>query len=164
MIFVTVGTHSDGFDRLVEAADRYAATAERRVVIQRGASRYRPEHAESFEFAPGSEIEAFSRSADVIVTHAGAGSLLTSLTACANVVVVPRQRRHGEHMDDHQLELATALHEAGRVRMVLDLVQLPGILDSSSPRLATSASSDQVPLLPYLRWRLADLAESRGRA
>ena len=161
MIFVTVGTHSDGFDRLVEAADRYAATSGRRVVIQRGASRYRPEHADSFEFAPATEIEVLSRSADVIVTHAGAGSLLTSLAACANVVAVPRQRQHGEHMDDHQLELASALHEAGRVRMVLDLAELPVVLDGTSTRTAASASSDGVPLLPYLQRRLADLAGSQ---
>lgn len=163
MIFVTVGTHSDGFERLVKAADRYAATTERRVLIQRGASRYCPEHAESFDFAPGNEIEALSRSAEIIVTHAGAGSLLTSLAASANVVVVPRQRRHGEHMDDHQIELATALHQAGRVRMVLDLEELPLVLSGPPARLPAGPESDDVPLLPYLQYRLADIAGARGR-
>ena len=59
-----------------------------------------------------------------------------------------------------QIRVGVAI-EAGRVRMVLDLAELPVVLDGTPPRTVASASADGVPLLPYLHRRLADLAGSQ---
>ena len=158
MIFVTVGTHNQGFDRLVKAADLYAAGTPEQVVIQKGASSYAPQHAESFDFAPSQRIHELSAAARVIVTHAGAGSILTSLTTAATVVVVPRLKRYGEHLDDHQLELAEALHREGKAHLLTDLAELPSLLESAPTKKSTLA---EAPLIPYLRTLLTELARRR---
>jgi UDP-N-acetylglucosamine transferase subunit ALG13 len=49
MIFVTVGTHPGGFDRLVQQMDKIAGLIKEKVVIQRGFTRYTPRNAEYFE-------------------------------------------------------------------------------------------------------------------
>jgi beta-1,4-N-acetylglucosaminyltransferase len=118
MILVTVGTHHQGFDRLVQAMDDYAATTSEPVVIQRGSSAYVPRHARSFTFADYETMESLNREARLVVAHAAAGAVLLAIRLGKPLVVVPRLRGYGEHMDDHQRQLAAALAERRRARML----------------------------------------------
>jgi UDP-N-acetylglucosamine--N-acetylmuramyl-(pentapeptide) pyrophosphoryl-undecaprenol N-acetylglucosamine transferase len=52
-------------------------------------------------------------SADVVVGHAGGGSALQVMEAGKSPVLVPREAAHGEHVDDHQLEIAKRLPQLG---------------------------------------------------
>jgi UDP-N-acetylglucosamine transferase subunit ALG13 len=114
MIFVTVGMHESGFDRLVKAADELASLVDEEVVIQRGSTTYLPLHAESFAWATYEEIEERIRAARVIVSHAGAGSIIQVLQIGKPLVVVSRLHRYGEHHNDHQLQLTEGLISQGR--------------------------------------------------
>ena len=78
---------------------------------------------------PGDELALRARSADVVITHAGVGSILMALRAGSCPVVIPRLRALGEHVDDHQIELAQLLASRGVV-----VVAMPG--DDMSARLA----------------------------
>jgi len=120
MILVTVGTHDQGFERLVKAMDEYAAGTEERVVIQRGTTTYEPQHAEYFQFTSYEEMQALTARARVVVCHAAAGAIILALRCGVPLVVVPRLRQHNEHFDDHQRELAQALGDSGRVVAVRD--------------------------------------------
>ncbi len=111
MILVTVGTHHEGFNRLIAAADQLASSLDERMVIQRGSSSYVPQHAEAFQFTSGAEMTRLTEEARVIVMHAAAGSALIALRARKALVVVPRLQRYGEHMDDHQQQLARGLSD-----------------------------------------------------
>jgi UDP-N-acetylglucosamine transferase subunit ALG13 len=51
-----------------------------------------------------------------VVAHAGTGSALAALEAGKCAILVPRERAHGEHVDDHQVEMAREL--AGRSLVV----------------------------------------------
>jgi UDP-N-acetylglucosamine transferase subunit ALG13 len=51
----------------------------------------------------------YRHNASVVVGHAGAGTILTTLAHGTPLVVMPRRAAHGEHLDDHQLELAGQL-------------------------------------------------------
>jgi UDP-N-acetylglucosamine transferase subunit ALG13 len=53
------------------------------------------------------------RSADVVVAHAGVGTAITALSAGKCPVLLPRRKRHGEHVDDHQVDIARALGSRG---------------------------------------------------
>lgn len=111
MILVTVGTHDQGFNRLVQAMDDVAASLSLNepVVIQRGSSSYEPQHAEHFKFTTKKKIEQLTQQARIVVAHAAAGSALVTLLNQKPLIVVPRLQRFGEHVDDHQLQLAKAL-------------------------------------------------------
>jgi len=114
MILVTVGTHNQGFNRLVAAADAYAARTAERVVIQRGTSTHLPQHAEHFTFTGFERMQELTREARVVVTHAAAGAILLGLQLGKPLVLVPRKKLLGEIYDDHQFELVRALCGAGR--------------------------------------------------
>ncbi|HUR18803.1 MAG TPA: glycosyltransferase [Acidimicrobiales bacterium] len=68
---------------------------------------------DSRAFVPARELEAAMRDADVVVCHAGAGSSLVALESGRFPVLVPRQKAFGEHIDDHQAEIASDLASRG---------------------------------------------------
>ena len=120
MILVTVGMHGQPFDRLVRAADGLAAIVSETVLIQRGASRCPPISSASFDFTDEASMAAYLSSARVVVAHGGAGSILEAMDARKPLVLVPRLKRFGECLDDHQVELVQALAEQGRAVVVMN--------------------------------------------
>ena len=148
MILATVGTHNQGFERLVRAADALAAGLEEPVVIQYGSSRYIPQHARAFAFTNGEEMADLVREARVVVSHAAAGSIILALRMGKPLVVVPRMKAYSEHFDDHQLQLARALGEAGRVVVVSqpDLETLRQAIQQASGMAGWGGSPEQLVL------------------
>lgn len=59
------------------------------------------------------ELAAQMAAADVVVCHAGVGSALTALSVGHCPVLVPRQASRGEHVDEHQVQIARALAARG---------------------------------------------------
>lgn len=121
MIFVTVGTHHQGFERLVQAADELAAHTAETVLVQRGVCDFQPQHARHFDFTSPAEMEAWMAQARVVVAQAGAGTILAALKLGKPVVVTPRMKAWGENYTDHQTELADVLSKAGQVIQVREL-------------------------------------------
>ena len=121
MILVTVGTHSQGFDRLVRGMDQLAAELEEPVIIQWGSSTYIPQYAEHFQFTTSQRMAELSQEARIIVSHAGSGTIIAALQARKPLVLAPRLKQFDEHMDDHQQQLAKALAARGRVVVALEL-------------------------------------------
>lgn len=142
MIFVTVGTHDQSFDRLLSGMDDLEPTFDQEVVAQVGHSEYRPQNMEWFEFVSEAEINEFYRRASVVVGHAGAGTILTALSYENSLVLMPRRTEHGEHLDDHQLELTAALKERDGVFIAEDTESLEAGVSAGLEHVETSASSD----------------------
>jgi beta-1,4-N-acetylglucosaminyltransferase len=125
MIFVTVGMHYQGFERLICKMDEIAGKIDEEVVMQIGSTQYIPKAAKYFEFVDSDlTIMAHFKNARVIVSHAGAGTLLNALNLGKPIIVVPRLKMFGEHIDDQQLELAEALSTQGRAIAINDINEL----------------------------------------
>ena len=120
MILVTVGTHSQGFDRLVRAADELARDLDEPIIIQRGHSAYMPQYAQYTSFVSGVEMDTLLGEARMIITHAAAGTIIQALDAGKPLIVVPRSKQLQEHFDDHQMQLAAALQRADKAVVVID--------------------------------------------
>jgi UDP-N-acetylglucosamine transferase subunit ALG13 len=121
VIFVTVGT-CEPFERLMRAVDTLPASEP--VVVQTGLSSTIPARATTFDFLPYDRLVEVIREARVVVTHAGVGSILTSLLNGRKPLVVPRLKRYGDAVDDHQLELALRLDELRLVTLVRETSNL----------------------------------------
>jgi beta-1,4-N-acetylglucosaminyltransferase len=161
MILVTVGTNEARFDRLLLAVDGIAGEEE--LIVQHGGSPVRPSGALCFESLPYEELGALIRRARVVVAHAGVGSVLTALANGKRPVVVPRLKRFGEAVDDHQLAFGRRLAEAGLVTFVED----PGGLRAAvaAPPEAASLELRADPrLVEDLRGYLVDVVRRRGEA
>ena len=118
MIFVTLGTHQDPFERLVGGLDGFAGEE---LVVQHGHSPAPACADRTFDFLPFADMLEFVQTARVVVTHAGVGSILMCLKNGRTPLVVPRHQALGEHVDDHQVELTHALAKAGKVIPVWDV-------------------------------------------
>ena len=129
MILLTVGTGPDGFDRLVRAVDDIAPEIDEPIRAQIGRSEYIPANIEWFRFTSEDEIQELNRTASVVISHAGAGALLTARSYEKPVIIVPRRTEYGEHTDDHQMEIAAALQDHPAVFPVTDINELKQELD-----------------------------------
>ena len=120
VILVTVGTHSQQFDRLVSGADQLAAQLIEKVIIQRGCSNYFPRYAEHFRWTSSCHMEALTRDARVVISQASAGAIILALKFGRPLVLVSRLKRYGENHDDHQHQIAKAIAIQGRAVVVED--------------------------------------------
>ena len=138
MIFVTVGTHGQPFGRLVRGLERLPADE---LVVQYGHAE--PPHGvrHAVPFMSFAEVMEHLRAADVVITHAGVGSILCATNAGHVPIVVPRLKRFREHVDDHQLHLIGELEGLGRVRVVQDVEELPAVVAETPVRGRARGSS-----------------------
>jgi UDP-N-acetylglucosamine transferase subunit ALG13 len=131
MIFVTVGTHQQPFDRLIRALEAFDGED---LVVQYGHAAPPRGAAHAVPFMSFPEMLAHFERADAVVMHAGVGSVLCATNAGHVPVVVPRLKRYGEHVDDHQVQLVRALEQDGRVIVVEDVGALPEAVRRVPPR------------------------------
>ena len=134
MIFVTVGTHEQPFDRLVRAMDRLVAdgTIAEPVFMQTGYCTYEPQRCEWVRFVPFPEMCSRMEAADVVVTHGGPSSFVEAMAAGKVPVVVPRLSRFGEHVNDHQEAFVRRVAERlGGIVPVYDTVDLAGAIEET---------------------------------
>lgn len=132
MIFVTVGTHEQPFDRLVKAIDALVAdgTIGEGVFVQTGYCTYEPIHCAWSRFVPTPEMHSRMEAADIIVTHGGPSSFVEAMAAGKVPVVVPRYERFGEHVNGHQASFVHLVAERqGGIVPVYDVADLADAID-----------------------------------
>jgi UDP-N-acetylglucosamine transferase subunit ALG13 len=120
MILVAVGASQFPFDRLLRAVDAISERATEPLVVQHGPSTLRPRRARCVPYVPTQQLAQLVAEARVVVTHAGVGSILLSLSNGKRPYVVPRRRVFDETVDDHQLECARRFAQAGLVDLIED--------------------------------------------
>ena len=108
MIFVTVGTHEQQFNRLVQAVDHLKKNGNIKddVYIQTGFSTYFPQYCDYSKFLGYESVNDFVQNSDIIVTHGGPASFMNAISKKKKPIVVPRLSRFQEHVNDHQLYFA----------------------------------------------------------
>lgn len=138
MILVTVGNGLRPFTRMLEAAERAIADArvDDDVLFQTGHATFEPRRGRRIPFLSHAEFERVIRAARVVVTHAGVGTVLTCVHAGKKPLLVPRLKRHGEIVDDHQVQICEELDRRGVAIYVRDLDRLADLLDRWDEPLA----------------------------
>ncbi len=131
-IFVTLGTiRGYRFDALIDAV-LATGLSDERTVWQLGDGYRQGLPGTTHRELPSDAFAAAIANADVVITHAGVGTLLGLFDAGQFPVVVPRSRARWEHVDDHQRQIARLL-----VDRQLALVAEPAELDARMLRSAT---------------------------
>lgn len=129
MILVSVGSQVP-FDRLIRAVDEWARLRKRSdVFAQIADGSYRPAHMQFTDFVDPSEFNRLVGEAQVIVSHAGMGSIISALEFGKPIVVMPRRACFRETRNDHQVAAANYFGEQGRVIVAADESALAEKLD-----------------------------------
>ena len=106
MIFVTVGTHEQQFNRLIKKIDQLKKDGHIKddVFIQTGFSNYIPESCDWKKFLYYEEMIQKIKDAKIVITHGVPSSFILPLQYEKTPIVVPRMKKYDEHVNDHQVE------------------------------------------------------------
>ena len=121
MIFVTVGTHEQPFNRLVQKMDELKknGTIQEDVIIQTGFSTYEPQYCQWSKLIPYQQMIKNVEEARIVITHGGPASFIMPLQIGKTPIVVPRQHKFDEHVNNHQVEFARNVEK--RMGTIIDV-------------------------------------------
>jgi UDP-N-acetylglucosamine transferase subunit ALG13 len=139
-VVVSLGTiEGYGFRRLVERL-LHILPADCQVLWQTGSTDLRDLPVAAHPLLPPETLQAEMASADLVIAHAGVGTALSVLALGRRPVLVPRRAEHGEHVDDHQVQIAQELadRELGLMHDASELTY-DDLLAAASKRVAPSA-------------------------
>jgi len=71
------------------------------------------------------------KSADLIIAHAGVGTLLECIELKKPVLMFPRQAKLKEHRNDHQLSTARKIHEIFQIPYYLETKKLVAAIEKN---------------------------------
>jgi len=151
-IFVTVGAQMP-FDRLIHAVDAWAAAHPQSTVeAQIGVTGLRPRHLKSRAHFDPIELRQAMASADLIIAHAGMGTILSALEIGRPLIVVPRRAALRETRTDHQVATARAFAQSHHIAVAMEIEELPGLLArgatiKAAPRVPNRASDELIGAL-----------------
>ncbi len=123
MILVTVGS-SVPFARLIKKMDELAPLLDQKVILQIGSAEYEPRHAEFFRYADELGFQKYLREADIVIGHAGMGTVLNMVAHEKKSIVVPRRKKYGEAINDHQVQSMKLLQERLGIAVAYDMDEL----------------------------------------
>ena len=126
MIFVTVGSQKFQFNRLLKKTDELIESGDikEEVFAQIGVSDYIPKNYTYKDFVTQDEFKEYMDKADLIITHAGTGAIVTALKKDKKVIAIPRLSEFGEHVDDHQIQLIDEFKEMNFIEPVYKIDEL----------------------------------------
>lgn len=117
-VFISLGTISPyTFNRAIEALTTIIPN-DVEVRIQHGCTAVRTKKWEKKERISQSEFSENVKWADLVIMHAGVGSVLNVLEMGKVPALLVREAKHREHVDDHQKQIAHALAEKGLCTVV----------------------------------------------
>ncbi len=144
MIFLTVGTQLP-FDRLVEAVDAAVGKGilDEEVFAQIGESNYSPCNFKAMRAIQANIYEKFMNSCTSVISHSGMGTIEAALRCQKPLLVLPRQKKYGEAVNDHQVAIARRFEAEGYILAAhneTEIEQKLRQLKTFVPRKRTSSS------------------------
>jgi UDP-N-acetylglucosamine transferase subunit ALG13 len=129
MIFVTVGTHYQEFTRLIKRIDQIATKINEKIIVQRGYTKYVPKNCESFDWRSG--LEDYYKKCRILITHSAMSCVEFIYKYKKPILLVPRQHKFQEHINDHQVEFAESFEKKINVKAIYNIKDLtPDLLKS----------------------------------
>lgn len=117
MILVLLGTQNNSFHRLLEKMDELIekGVIEEKVLVQSGYTNYESKNMRIFDLIPQEELERYQEQADLIITHGGVGSIISSIKKGKKVIAVPRLHKFQEHVNNHQKQIVESFNRKGYI-------------------------------------------------
>ena len=122
MIFVTLGTQDKHFPRLLEAVDKL--DIDEKIIAQTGSTDFTSNKMEIHKFLSQDEFNKYMKEARIVITHAGVGTIIYGLNINKTMIVAPRLKKYGEHVNDHQLQILETFSKNGYIIPLIDFSKL----------------------------------------
>lgn len=126
MTLVTLGTQHQEFTRLLDYIEKSDLKGE--IIVQAGYTKYESKRMKIFDFISYDEMEKYIDKCDLVITHAGTGSIVMPLKKDKKVIACARLSKFGEHVDDHQVELVDVFYSEGYILKIDEDTSLNEVL------------------------------------
>ena len=152
-LFVLAGTQRFPFGRLIGALNQLVESGmymPEEIVMQASVFPIEPLFAHD-SYIPKEEFDGYLNEAEVVITHGGVNSVMAPMEQGKPLVIVPRMKRYGEHIDDHQLEIAEMMEKRYDVTVVRDMAQLPEAIRRAQTHRYKPWVSHTAELIQYIK-------------
>lgn len=129
MILVLLGTQDKPFTRLLEAVEKL--NVKTKIIVQAGTTKYESKKMEIFDLISSEELNKLMKEANLIITHGGVGSIIEGLKLNKKIIVAPRLKEYGEHVNNHQLEITKEFKNKGYILELNDFDKLGEVINKS---------------------------------
>lgn len=134
------------FDRLIRVMDEWSkATGCSDVLAQIGDGSYIPRHMKHVRRLSQADFAANVAAAEVVVAHAGMGTVITAGRAGRPLVLLPRIEQWGEHTTDHQIATAAWLRDKPGIFVADTDADLPAAIAAARNQAGLSLSGARLP-------------------
>lgn len=159
MIYVSVGTQRFQMNRLLKTLDKLVADGviQEEILAQIGESDYEPKHYRFCRFMEPDAFEEAMRRADLLILHSGVATIVKALQMEKRVIVFPRLAKYGEHVDDHQLQIAKNFRRQGFVLVCTDEQKLADMIARARTYTFGKFSSNREHAVSLVRSMLKEL-------
>ena len=129
-LFVPLGTQKFPFGRIITALNglvEQGAYKPNEIVMQSALYPVEPNFTH-LGLIPHEDFDRYMQEAEVIVTHSGVNSIISCMKIGKPLIVCPRLHEYGEHVDNHQMEIATLMHDKYDVLVCTEMKELPELI------------------------------------
>lgn len=163
MILVMVGTQKFPFDRLLAKVDSLISQGmiTDEVKAQTGYSHYVPKYYSFGNFFSEEVVYTLIQNSDVLITHGGIGTITKGLLMGKKVIIVPRKKEYGEHVDNHQMEIGERFSEMGYAVLCKDVDKLEESLNEAYRRELRSFHLSWFQVSEYIKDYLITAEDKR---
>lgn len=133
MILVLLGTQNNQFIRLLEEVEKQIkkGNIKEEVIVQAGYTKYNSDNMKIFEMIDKDKLQKLVDDANLVITHAGVGSISIALKKGKKVIAVPRLSEYGEHVNNHQLDIVNEFAKKGYIVGINDVSELENAIEKS---------------------------------
>lgn len=130
MTLVILGTQDKTFERMLEGIEKQIkkGNLNDEVIVQAGSTKFESENMQIFDLIPMNKFNNLIKTADLIITHGGVGSILSGLRNNKKVIAIPRLAEYGEHENNHQLEIIEEFTKMGYILSCKEMKDLGKVL------------------------------------
>ena len=152
MILVLLGTQNNSFHRLLEEIEKLIEkkVIKDEVIVQSGYTKYESNHMKIFGLIPKQKLEQYQNKADVIITHGGVGSIISSIKKGKKVIAIPRNHEYNEHVNNHQKEIVKLFDEKGYIIGIKEVGELEEALSKLKTFAPVKYKQDNTKMLKII--------------
>ena len=132
-LFVPLGTQKFPFNRLIAALNRLVEKGlykPEEIVMQSSVYEVEPKFTH-YELIPAAQFDELIDKAQLVITHSGVNSIISCMKRKKPLIIVPRMKKYGEHVDNHQEEIAELMRRKFDVVVVEDLSKLEDAIEEA---------------------------------
>ena len=152
-LFVPLGTQKFPFNRLIKALNALVEKGvfkPEEIVMQSSIYEIEPKFTH-YELIPASNFEELIEKAELVITHSGVNSIISCMKRTKPLIIVPRLKKYGEHVDNHQVEIAQLMKQKFDVIVVEDMNDLEGAIKEAKNHVYKQWVSHNSELVSAIR-------------